>query len=355
MELVFSPLSGSLDVEIQERACNVLGFIELVQQEFSNPLIQKEANLDREEVIASRVVEWVHDGFTEELGPVSVTAQDRVPIPDELVLKENLTDLEAICGGVELPAPVSLTSPYYGERAVFSVSNLQAEEDSEPSTESTSLLTEHRKRHELYYLPSEKNKILANDYPPANDPSSGINTNDATEDLVKLADQSLVSKRKPNHAKPRPVVVKLEEGEAAPVVCKKPELKDDLLSGAIHDILLGNEAKAASSQSNPSDKSSSKRKGKAKHVDLLDSKENLAVREQPNHENPSSRRSKHRGDGKQKSKKSQGKKNGDGREDDGEKERQKIRDHHGRHKSRQRADAPINVVPQTPDIPDYLL
>ncbi|KAJ6676982.1 DELTA ADAPTIN-RELATED [Salix viminalis] len=357
MELVLSPLSGSLDVEIQERACNVLGFIELVQQEFSNPLIQKEANLDREEVIASRVVEWVHDGFTEELGPVSVTAQDRVPIPDELVLKENLTDLEAICGGVELPAPgsFSLTSPYYGESAVFSVSNLQAEEDSEPSTESTSLLTEHRKRHELYYLPSEKNKIPANDYPPANDPSSSINTNDATEDLVKLADQSLVSKRKPNHAKPRPVVVKLEEGEAAPVVSKKPELKDDLLSGAIHDILLGNEAKAASSQSNPFDKSSSKRKGKAKHVDLLDSKENLAVGEQPNHENPSSRRSKHRGDGKQKSKKSKGKKNGDGREDDGEKESQKIRDHHGRHKSRQRADAPINVVPQTPDIPDYLL
>ncbi|KAJ6340210.1 hypothetical protein OIU77_008047 [Salix suchowensis] len=275
-----------------------------------------EANLDREEVIASRVVEWVHDGFSEELGPVSVTAQDRVPIPDELVLKENLTDLEAICGGVELPAPgsFSLTSPYYGESAVFSVSNLQDEEDSEPSTESTSLLTEHRKRHELYYLPSEKNKIPANDYPPANDPSSSINTNDATEDLVKLADQSLVSKRKPNHAKPRPVVVKLEEGEAAPVVSKKPELKDDLLSGAIHDILLGNEAKAASSQSNPSDKSSSKRKGKAKHVDLLDSKENLAVGEQPNHENPSSRRSKHRGDGKQKSKKSKGKKNGDGRE-----------------------------------------
>ncbi|KAG5229889.1 AP-3 complex [Salix suchowensis] len=357
MELVLSPLSGSLDVEIQERACNVLGFIELVQQEFSNPLIRKEANLDREEVIASRVVEWVHDGFSEELGPVSVTAQDRVPIPDELVLKENLTDLEAICGGVELPAPgsFSLTSPYYGESAVFSVSNLQAEEDSEPSTESTSLLTEHRKRHELYYLPSEKNKIPANDYPPANDPSSSINTNDATEDLVKLADQSLVSKRKPNHAKPRPVVVKLEEGEAAPVVSKKPELKDDLLSGAIHDILLGNEAKAASSQSNPSEKSSSKRKGKAKHVDLLDSKENLAVGEQPNHENPSSRRSRHRGDGKQKSKKSKGKNNGDGREDDGEKESQKIRDHHGRHKSRQRADAPINVVPQTPDIPDYLL
>uniref|UniRef100_A0A2K1XHX3 AP-3 complex subunit delta n=1 Tax=Populus trichocarpa TaxID=3694 RepID=A0A2K1XHX3_POPTR len=338
MELALGPLSGSLDVEIQERAWNVLGFIELVRQEFSNPLIRKEANLEREKVIASRVVEWVHDAFSEELGPVSVTAQDRVLVPDELVLKENLTDLEAICGGVELPSPgsFSLTSPYYGESAGFSVSNLQGEEDSEPSTESTSLLTEHRKRHGLYYLPSEKNKILANDYPPANDPSSGINTNDDTEDLVKLADQSLVSKRKPNHAKPRPVVVKLEGGDAAPVVSKKPELKDDLLSGAIRD-------------------SSSKRKGKAKHVILPDSKENLAVGEQPNHENPSSRRSQHRGHGKEKSKKSRGKKNGDGREDDGEKEREKIRDHHGRHKSRQRADAPINVVAQTPDIPDYLL
>ncbi|CAK7349697.1 unnamed protein product [Dovyalis caffra] len=358
MELAMGPLSGSYDVEIQERARNVLGFIELVKRDISNPSLRKEANLEREEVIASRIVEWVHDAFSEELGPVSMTAQNRVLIPDGLVLKENLTDLEAICGSVELPSSTSfsLRSPYYGESAGVSISNLQGEEDSDPSTESTSLLTEHRKRHGLYYLPSEKNEILANYYPPANDLSSGINANDDSQDLVKLTDQSLASKRKPSHAKPRPVVVRLDEGDAAADLAKKPEVKDDLLSGAIRDILLSNEAKPTSSQSNPSEKSSSKRKGKDKlNVDLPDSKENLAVGEQPNPENPSSRKSKHRGHGKEKNKKSRGKKNGDGREDDGEKEKQKSRDHHGRHKTRQRADAPLNVVSQTPVVPDYLL
>jgi AP-3 complex subunit delta-1 len=360
MELAMCPLLGSYDVEIEERARNALGFIELVKRDILNPSL-REANLETEEVSASRIVEWVHDAFSEELGPVSITAQERVLIPDELVLKENLADLEAICGNVELPSSCSfsLRSPYYGESAGISFSNLQDEEDPEPSTEATSLLTEHRKLHELYYLPSEKNETItiANDYPPANYPSSGINTNDDTQDLVTLTNQSLVSKRKPNHAKPRPVVVKLDEGDAAPVTAKKPEVKDDLLSGAIRDILLlGNEAKPASSQSNPSDKSSIKKKGKEKlNVDLSDSKEDLAVREQPNPENPSSRRSKHRGHGKEKSKKSQGKKDGDGSEDGGEKEKQKSRNRNGKHKTRQRADAPLNVVAQAPPIPDFLL
>jgi AP-3 complex subunit delta-1 len=360
MELAMCPLLGSYDVEIEERARNALGFIELVKRDILNPS-PREANLETEEVSASRIVEWVHDAFSEELGPVSITAQERVLIPDELVLKENLADLEAICGNVELPSSCSfsLKSPYYGESAGISFSNLQDGEGPEPSTEATSLLTEHRKLHELYYLPSEKNETItiANDYPPANYPSSGINTNDDTQDLVTLTNQSLVSKRKPNHAKPRPVVVKLDEGDAAPVTAKKPEVKDDLLSGAIRDILLlGNEAKPASSQSNPTDKSSIKKKGKEKlNVDLSDSKEDLAVREQPNPENPSSRRSKHRGHGKEKSKKSQGKKDGDGSEDGGEKEKQKSRNRNGKHKTRQRADAPLNVVAQTPPIPDFLL
>ncbi|KAJ6672633.1 DELTA ADAPTIN-RELATED [Salix viminalis] len=340
MELSMCPLSGSYDVEIQERARNALGFIELVKRDILTRLLRKEANSESEDVCTSTIVEWLNDAFYEELGPVSITAQERVLIPDELVLKENLADLEAICGNVELTSSCSfsLRSPYYGESAGVSFSNHQVEEDSEPSTEATSLLTEHRRRHELYYLPSEKNETIttvndyapatitiANDYPPANYPSSGINTNDDSQDLVTLTNQSLLPKRKPNYAKPRPVVVKLDEGDAAPVTAKKPE-------------------------------SSIKKKGKEKlNVDLSDSKEDLAVREQPNPENPSSRRSKHRGHGKEKSKKSQEKKDGDGREDGGEKEKQKSRNRNGKHKTRQRADAPSNVAAQTPAIPDFLL
>ena len=59
-------------------------------------------------------------------------------------------------------------------------------------------------------------------------------------------------------------MVKLHEGNVALITAKKPKVKDDLLSDAIRDVFLGNATVPASSQSNPSDKSSNKRKGKEK-------------------------------------------------------------------------------------------
>ncbi|KAF2295592.1 hypothetical protein GH714_033252 [Hevea brasiliensis] len=315
IELALGPLSGSPDVEVQERSKNVLGFVDLIKQEISNGFVSERA---------SKIIDMVHDAFTEELGPVSVNAQEKVPIPDGLMLKENLADLDAICGNVQLPSSISFSmgSPF-GESVGASVSIPQSKEESEPSSESTSLLAEHRKRHGLYYLPSEKNETLANDYPPANDPKSSDNTNDDAQDLVKLTDKSLLPKRRSNHAKPRPVVVKLDEGDVAPIIAKKSATRDDLLSDAVRDILLGNVAKTASSQSIISDKSSSKRKGKEKlNVDLPESREILGV-EKPDLGNPSSRRSKHRSHGKEKSRKSPEKKNSD-EIGDGEKESRRV-------------------------------
>ncbi|XP_021658620.2 AP-3 complex subunit delta [Hevea brasiliensis] len=308
IELALGPLSGSPDVEVQERSKNVLGFVDLIKQEISNGFVSERA---------SKIIDMVHDAFTEELGPVSVNAQEKVPIPDGLMLKESLADLDAICGNVQLPSSISFSmgSPF-GESVGASVSIPQSKEESEPSSESTSLLAEHRKRHGLYYLPSEKNETLANDYPPANDPKSSDNTNDDAQDLVKLADKSLLPKRRSNHAKPRPVVVKLDEGDVVPFIAKKSDTRDDLLSDAVRDILLGVE--------------------------------------KPDLGNPSSRRSKHRSHGKEKSRKSPEKKNSD-EIGDGEKEKQKSRHRHGRHKTKQRAEGPLNVAAQTPVIPDFLL
>lgn len=347
IEVALGPLSGSYDVELQERAQNVLGFVDLIKQEIPNHLVSKRA---------SKIVDLVHDAFNEELGPVSVNAQEKVPIPDGLMLKENLSDLEAICGNVQLPSTISfsLGSPF-GESVVASVSIPQSKEESETSSESTSLLAEHRKRHGLYYLPSDNKESLSNDYPPANDPKSSDNTNDDAQDLVKLTGQSLLTKKRTSHAKPRPVVVKLDEGVVAPIIAKKPDTNDDLLSDAVRDILLGNVATPASSQSITSDKSSNKRKGKEKlNINLSEPREILVV-EKPDLGNPSSRRSKHRSHGKDKSRKSPDKKKSDEIGDHGDKGKQKSRHRHSKHKSKQRAEGPLNVVAQTPVIPDFLL
>ncbi|CBI15478.3 unnamed protein product, partial [Vitis vinifera] len=315
IEVALGPLSGSREVEIQERARNVLGLIELIKQELPG-LVKKEGNFEREGLKFPKIIELMHDAFSKELGPVAANAQERVPIPDGLILRENLGDLEMICGNDQLPTSSSFSFgiPHSKEKVGLPQSK---GESSEASTESTSLLAEHRKLHGLYYLPSEKNDV-SNDYPPANDPKLQDNLNDDAKDLVKLTEQSLLQKKKPNHAKPRPVVVKLDEGDEAPIAAKKLELKEDLLSGAVRDVLLGNEA-VSTSQSNLTDKSSSKRRGK----------------EKLNTDHPSGPKEE--------------------REENGQKDKQKSSHRHNRHKSRQRAEGPNNVVTQTPLIPDFLL
>lgn len=357
VELALDPLTGSHDVEVLERARNVLCFIELIKAELPECLVQKETSVDSEDVKAFKIIELMSDAFSEELGPVSVSAQERVPLPEGLILKENLDDLETICGEVQVPPSnlFSFGSPSYGEEKCVFFSDLHSKEESEPSTEVTSLLAEHRKRHGLYYLPSEKNEILANDYPPANDPKWKNNLNNDTEDLVKLTAQSLISNKKPNHAKPRPVVVKLDDGDVGSISAKRPEAKDDLLSGAVREVLLGSDV-IPTSQSNESNKSFGKRKGKEKlnMEPSTELKENLGDSEKPDRENPRSRRSKRRTHGKDRRHKSPENINEE-REENGLRGKQKSSHRHARHKARQRADAPLTVVSQTPVIPDFLL
>ncbi|XWS37638.1 hypothetical protein CRYUN_Cryun19dG0062100 [Craigia yunnanensis] len=353
VELALGPLLGSHDVEVQERAWNVLGFVDLTKLELLNSSVQGENDSEGKGVEASKTIELMHYAFSKELGPVSLSAQGKVCLPDGLILKENLGDLEMICGDIELPSSnsFSFVSPY--EKDGVSFSNLQIKEDSKQSNESTSLLAEHRKRHGLYYLPSGKSEMISNNYPPANDPTLQDNINHNADDLVKLAEESLVLKRKPDHAKPRPLVVKLDEVDEKPVAMKKPESKDDSLSGAVHDVLFGIEdIVPTSSQSNLSDKPSIKRKGKEKqhtdsHVEL---KENLVI-----DGNPSSRRRKHRSHGKERRHRSPRKKNAEEGEDTGQKEKEISSHRRGMHKSRQRAEEPLNISAQTPVIPDFLL
>ncbi|RZB75405.1 Tubby-like F-box protein 8, partial [Glycine soja] len=46
--------------------------------------------------------------------------------------------------------------------------------------------------------------------------------------LVKLTEQSLLLKKRTNQTKPRPIVVRLDDGDVAPISVKRPEPMDDI-------------------------------------------------------------------------------------------------------------------------------
>lgn len=352
IKLSLGPLSISHDVELLERSRNLLCFIEFIRQEIPDCLTHKQESLSRDESEATQFIELMNDAFINDLGPVSVHAQKRVPLPDDLVLKENLEDIEAICHDVQLPSfnSFSLGSSQHQESMGVSVLNIENKEESETSNESTLLLAEHRKRHGLYYLPSEKNEITSSHYPPANDLK-----HDDTENLVTLTEQSLAPKKKPNHAKPRPVVVKLDEGDQWTLAAKL-QPKVDTISSAVLDVLIGSDTKPNLSQNKSSKASSSKEKGKDKlNIDYpSESKENLGDLEKDDGGNPSSRKSKHRKHRKERRHRSP-RHVEDVKDEVIQQGKQKSRRGHGRHRTLQKSDVPLNVVPHRSVVPDFLL
>ncbi|XP_068634771.1 AP-3 complex subunit delta-like [Aristolochia californica] len=320
IKMALEPLVSCDEVEVQERACNVVGLIQAIE----------EAGYEKQEGKTSQIVKLMLDALSEELGPVSLNAQERVRVPDGLTLKENLADLDSMIGDeFSLPSTFSITGHKNKQIEGLSLS--------EPLSKSTSVLDELRKRHGLYYLPADKDENPANDYPPANyDPVV-----EATRELVKLTDQSLTTK-KLNRVKPRPMVVKLDDGDEAPVVKVVRDSKDDLLSGAVRDLLLSDEL-------NPNAKSSQGRMKEKSPIAESVSKENLVEVGSSRNGNPSSRKSKHRRHGKERHKSPRKS------EDNEERLFKKSNHRHGKHKARHRADDPVSVAPQAPAIQDFLL
>lgn len=355
IELVFGPLVANQDVEVLERAQNILSLVQLIKEEFFDNSVQNVDITDKKDTRGSGIIKSMRDAFTMELGPVSTTAQGRVAVPDGLVLEENLDDLQAICGDIELPSSSSFCTggPPLQTTSDASSSNLLKNEESGALIESTSLI-EHRKRHGLYYLPSEKSEIVPNEYPPANDPKSNSKLNDEAAELVKLTEQSLLLKKRPNQTKPRPVVVKLDDGDVAPILVKRPEPRDDSLSGAVKDVLLGSETGPSMSRSNPSDKSSRKQKEKKKLSSNVRSemKENVVDAEKPDLESPNSSSKNH---GHTRERRHRGKEKIVEGEEHDQRGKKKSGHRHGRRKTHQRAKSPLNVVSQPPVIPDFLL
>ncbi|CAA0818408.1 AP-3 complex subunit delta [Striga hermonthica] len=344
IETNLGPLAGSNEVEVQERARNVLGLIKLIK-----PILldQREVDTVGEGLKHIEVVKLIFGAFSKDLGPVSSNAQERVPVPDGLVLKENLRDLDDICGETQLPVSTSFSLVKHSMVVeVPSHPEHPSKEEFEPSSKSTSLLAEHRKRHGLYYLPSEKAGTTSNDYPPAHDPKETIT--DEAEDLVKLTEQSLVIRKKPNQAKPRPVVVKLDDGEGFNLAAKTPEFKADVISGAVQEVLLGNEATASTSRRKSSNRSSKRRVVNDLNVGVSEPKNETVKADVSEIGNPGSGRRKHHGHGKERKNRNSGKD-----KDHENKDKQKSEHAHGKHRSRHRADGALAA--QSPVIPDFLL
>lgn len=352
IQFSLGPLTWSHDLELLERSRNLLNFIELIRQQIPDSLNEKDGSSEMELAEISKIVELILDAFSDDFGPVSINAQERVPIPEGLILKENLDDLEMICSDIQLPkGSYSFGNSLFEERADSSILSQQSQQESESSNATTSLLSEHRKRHGLYYLPSDKTDDGSNEYPPANELKLQDNLDDDAAHLVKLAERSLALKKKSNSAKPRPVVVRLDEGDELPVTRKKPQLNDEQLSDAVRDVLVGSDARPTSSQTNQSSKPSSRRKGKEKQNadNLSESKENLGdVEEQSSNMVDTSSRRTHRHNGKD-GKQASLEKNSE-KKDQAHKKGKR----HSKQKAKQSGDASLPVASQTV-IPDFLL
>lgn len=355
IQFSLGPLTWSHDVELLERSRNLLNFIELIRQQIPDDLNKKDGSLEMELTEVSKIIELIVDAFSDDFGPISINAQERVSVPEGLIFKENLDDLEMICSDIQLPeGSFSFGSSFYEERVDSSILSQQSQQEFESSNATTSLLSEHRKRHGLYYIPSDKTDDASNDYPPAKELKLEDNLDDDAAHLVKLAERSLALKKKSNSAKPRPVVVRLDEGDELPVTRKKPQLKDAQLSDAVRDVLEGSDSRPTSSQTNQSSKPSGRRKGKEKQNadNLSESKENLGdVEEQSNQIDTNSRTHRHNGrDGKQSSLEKRSEK----KDQVHKKGKRTSSQRHSRHKAKQSGDAPLPVASQTV-IPDFLL
>ncbi|KAK1281346.1 AP-3 complex subunit delta [Acorus gramineus] len=338
VETALGPLLECSDVEILERTRNVLGLVRVVR-EIQGQNVENEEGF-KEGLKTCEIVEFIDAAFSEELGPVSGSAQERVIVPDGLVLRKDLSILDTILPNEDLSLSETFSLRSNKFKEVGRVSQPQTQNNDEPElpSESTSLLVEHRRRHGLYYLPTECENSVPNDYPPANEPLSLLpGSVDATEnDLARLAEQSLVSK-KPKQVKPRPVVVKLDGDEVSVSAEKlKKDSRETLLSGVVQDVLLGEERKPESSRKKSSDKSSQRR---VKNV-LKDGETISELQE-------------HVGDGQRQ--RSRRHKHRTHKEGSSHRSLSKDDDPHSKHKSGQRAICPSNINVQSPVIQDFLL
>ncbi|TVU03397.1 hypothetical protein EJB05_51088, partial [Eragrostis curvula] len=338
IQTTLGPLVECNEVEVQERARNLIGFIHLARE--IQELKERKVNGDKNSRVKELVV-TVRAIFCQELGPVSANAQKNVVPPDGLVL-ENLAELTNI---VSEDDTTPSTSVVFHPRSCHS-----AEVRDEPAVSiGSSSLSEHRKRHGLFYLPTGKAEDEANDYPHANDPLLPASDETVIDDKFKTIEPVLAGK-KIKSTKSRPKVVKLDgEDFLSTMVANASVPKEDPLSGAVRGVLLTRDAKPSSSQN----VSVIMSEGMLNKTGTCESSSQwMEKRESDLGGDPtsSSRTNKHRD-----------KKKGtdlpeiDGNESRKHRSSSRSGRRQGKHKHRERSSTQPDIVPQAPVIQDFLL
>ncbi|XP_008662607.1 AP-3 complex subunit delta [Zea mays] len=338
IQTTVGPLINCNEVEVQERAHNLIGFVHLVR-EIQGLNKRKVADGDKSSRL-KELVKTMRAVFCQELGPVYVNAQMKVSPPDGLILNENLVEL---AGMVSEDDTTPSTSIFFYPRSRHSVDTRD-----EPAVSiGLSSLSEHRKRHGLFYLQTGKAEDEPNDYPQANDSLPSSSNNSANDDKWKTAERVFAGK-KSTATKTRPKVVKLDtEDFLSSMMPSAIVPKEDPLSGALRDVLLGSDAKALSSQ-----------KASDMNLEVMLNKANSNESSSQQIENLGSHPASHSRTSKQQNHDKE--KVTDRPESDGKeprKHRSSGRSGHrqGKNKHREKSSAQPDIVPQTPVIQDFLL
>jgi AP-3 complex subunit delta len=252
IEMTMGPLAESDEAEVEDRVRNLLGAVRLVGN-------IKDLSEDKDnDGMIYEVLKAMVDLFSDEMGPVSANAQKRVAVPLDLDLKENLDDILEFVSDDD-------TAKSRSNALILLYPRSHDSEEAEAGLmglAKSNSLEEHRKRHGLYYLSADREMRepeLTEDYPRVNEtlpPSNGDTT------------------RRVKVTKPRPTVVKLDEGDdltaSSSLSTKEREAKVDPLSGAIMDVLSGRIGDGAASAFDAP--SSSKGKGEDKEREIKSKK-----------------------------------------------------------------------------------
>ncbi|KAF0919413.1 hypothetical protein E2562_029446 [Oryza meyeriana var. granulata] len=229
IETTVGPLVECNEVEVLERARNLISFVyslREIQELKENKFDDEKHNRLKELVKNMQTV------FSQEIGPVSLNAQEKVSLPDDLVLNENLAELVDI---VREDDTIPSSSVVFYPRSRGSV---ETRDEPALSLGSSSLLSDHRKRHGLYYLPTGKAEVEPADYPHANDPLLPASNESALDDKSKII-QPVIGGKKSKAVKSRPKVVKLDgEDFLSSMVASASVPKEDSLSGAPKLVFL---------------------------------------------------------------------------------------------------------------------
>lgn len=337
IQTAVAPLIKCNEVEVQERAHNLIGFVHLVReiQELNKRKVADGDKLSR----VKELVEIMRTVFCQELGPVSVNAQMKVAPPDGLILNENLVELAGIVTEDDTTPSTSIL--------FYPCSRHSVETRDEPAVSiGSSSLSEHRKRHGLFYLQTGKTEDEPNDYPQANDSLPSSSNKTVNDDKSKTAELVFAGK-KSTATKSRPKVVKLDSEDFLSSMMPSASVPKDPLSGALRDVLLGSDAKALSSRKASDINSEGMLNKTSTNESSSQWIENLG-----SHPTSHSRTSKQQNHDKDK-----GTNPAESDSKEPRKHRSSGRSGHrqGKHKLREKSRTEPDIIPQAPVIQDFLL